>query len=253
MVLAILAEPQRKTVDMHISNIFKEIPIVKTNVAFLVRAYGFQWFYHFEKQEQDFKSSVHVSSSQMPNVLFIETDFEDDPVDIHWENIKATHCTDGKSNLSFSTVAWFAFYRIAEKISFLLTISGLILICLLFWRFPKLAMGVITTCMLISAIGPEHILVPHDKLAQHLQNLYSKFPPVLKRFLEDREIVLGVWFEQEILYLHLRFKDGVQVLPIEQCPRGVHLCIYLKIDLVTLDVSHLHLDIVEFQRHRYIH
>jgi hypothetical protein len=242
-MLGSLAEPSRQMIDEQVLRTFSDIRTVRSNIALCFKAYGINWNYHFEKRDMEVISSISINETSKENVLFIETDYDDEPIDIMWETMKATHTTTGESNLTVKTILKYYFFRLLD--SFFISTCLLVLL-MLYWfaLHPFHALYCLCAVKIVSML-PALPFLPLSSFSKRVQQLHDRFPSVIQSFLHIRVVVVGVLINQEIAYFAIKFRPRVEVYPIQMCPEGQHLCVYLSIDVQRAKMTHLEFEVID--------
>jgi hypothetical protein len=191
-------------------------------------------------------SSITVNETSKENVLFIETDYDDEPIDIMWETMKATHSTTGESNLTVKTILKYYFYRLLD--SFFMS-TCLLALLMLYWfaLHPLHALYFLFGGKLISML-PALSFLPLARFSKRVQQIHDRFPSVLQSFLHIRVVVIGILINQEIVYFAIKCRPRVEVYPIQMCPDGQHLCVYLSIDVQRDKITHLEFEVIDMKK-----
>ncbi|KAI8893323.1 hypothetical protein BC833DRAFT_608748 [Globomyces pollinis-pini] len=246
-MLELLAEGQKDEIDCIVYELTKFVDTFHSNISLCFEGFGFFWYYDVRKTAFQLESALSEQKSTLPNILFATT-VDDEIVQLHWEEIDATHTTDGVSTLSLSTIVLYFICHLGNSMSFLLVFMLIAHLGIIAYYFPKVSIVIAFLVYMIRLVGI-HQFIPYPYLTDRANQLYINAPPVLKTFLKIRLVVLGIKVNDEIVYMLLSFKDNkIKVQPMINCPQGSHICVYVTVDLLSLKPQHLNLDVVELRR-----
>jgi hypothetical protein len=245
-MLGTFATPTKLEFDEQLLDLFETIPFVTSKIAFTTQRYGYLWSYEFQKCDDIIDSTLIPYQSNLENRLKIIFDDDGQPHHLVWDNMKGTTTIDGNSTLKMQTIAWLYFYKFLHTFGPLLTIITSMCILIIAKSIPQISITFILVSFIANLLTPIESVIPYQTLNDLANEMYMHLPKLVISFLRIRVLIIGIKIEEEVIYFLGSSKNSCfQIKPIDNCPNGTHICIFLTVDIGSCKLSQIDFNIVE--------